>query len=377
MMLAAPMVEAAGVDFGGNARVRGQFKDKPGKTAVGTVANRFSVDASFSPTKEFGFFLQPQFSHTWGQGDDTGARVSGTDNDPDLSVHQAYMKTDFSDDFSLTAGRQELSYGDQYIMGRRSWSNVGQSFDAFKLGVNYGMGWFDVFWSKLNVFTDSRDFMGLYNSFDFGEALRAVDLYALYLADYEGATDLLWTFGLRLASNVGALDYRVEGNYQMERKRKEDTAHSFDLGFGYTFLEDMKTRFGIGYARASNKYNSLFGARHRFLGQGDFFARQNIQDFRAELSSKVVGSLKAGFEYHYFMLAKRNSPLYDLDGNSYGSKSDATQVGHEFDLWLKWMDLVDGVDLGIGTDWFLAGKYMKDNGKTRGYKTYLQLSASL
>ncbi len=52
-----------------------------------------------------------------------------------IDLHQAYFTLGNPSEFPLTmkVGRQELSYGDERLIGAFDWNNIGRSFDAAKL----------------------------------------------------------------------------------------------------------------------------------------------------------------------------------------------------------------------------------------------------
>ena len=51
--------------------------------------------------------------------------------------------------WSFRAGRQELSYGDERLVGAFGWDNLGRSFDAARLRYRTGAWVNDFFWSRL------------------------------------------------------------------------------------------------------------------------------------------------------------------------------------------------------------------------------------
>jgi hypothetical protein len=61
-----------------------------------------------------------------------------------IDLHQAYFTIGNHKEFplSLQVGRQELSYGDQRLIGPSAWNNIGRSFDAAKL--RWQNAWFGV-----------------------------------------------------------------------------------------------------------------------------------------------------------------------------------------------------------------------------------------
>ena len=90
---------------------------------------RLNLDANISDTLRA--FLQLQDSRIF---DSLSANRCSTTFRDELDIRQAYI--DIKNIFkgaTLRAGRQELSYGEQRLLGGFDWSNVTQSFDAVKL----------------------------------------------------------------------------------------------------------------------------------------------------------------------------------------------------------------------------------------------------
>ena len=70
-----------------------------------------------------------------------GSSTTGDDRDPNpesdgpMDLHQAYVTLGNHKEFPLSfkVGRQELSYGDERLIGAFDWNNLGRTFDAAKL----------------------------------------------------------------------------------------------------------------------------------------------------------------------------------------------------------------------------------------------------
>ena len=62
-------------------------------------------------------------------------------------MHQAYLVLGNAKQFPISAkvGRQELSYGDERLVGAFDWNNIGRVFDAAKLRYENDTLWVDAF----------------------------------------------------------------------------------------------------------------------------------------------------------------------------------------------------------------------------------------
>src|SRR3989338_5385126 len=136
------------------------------------------------PTEGIHVFIQPQFSRSFAQEEST---VANTANVDDLDLHQGYI--DFvkinGSPISLRLGRQELSYGDERLVGAFGWSNVGRHFDAGKVQLEWDQVWVDVFASWNERAGGNEYFGGIYSSWKVRPEMT-LDLYSLLLRDNDG-----------------------------------------------------------------------------------------------------------------------------------------------------------------------------------------------
>lgn len=137
-------------DFGAQLRLRCEIKDNGGFTATGAAADfRKSVSTGAAGTdndnsyflskllvragytdKWWSAFIQGRQSTT--TGDD---RNPNAESDGPMDLHQAYLTVGNHKEFpvSIKVGRQELSYGEERLVGAFAWNNVGRVFDAAKV----------------------------------------------------------------------------------------------------------------------------------------------------------------------------------------------------------------------------------------------------
>ncbi|HSH95134.1 MAG TPA: alginate export family protein, partial [Roseimicrobium sp.] len=93
--------------------------------------------------------------HSSTTGDD---RNPNPESDGPMDLHQAYVTIGNHKEFPLSVkvGRQELSYGDERLVGAFAWNNIGRTFDAAKL--RWQNSWFaaDIFTSRVVVPDDNN-----------------------------------------------------------------------------------------------------------------------------------------------------------------------------------------------------------------------------
>lgn len=240
---------------------------------------RLGVRALF--TEEVSAFIELEAYDFWGANfrsnylTGTDARLVGAG---DLEVYQAYVeaKEMWGTPLSLRVGRQELAFGDQWLVGPKDFgpSFTGRSFDALRLTYAVDKFSVDAFWSKLAersaVEQDGdTDFYGIYASYKAFEELT-LDAFWFFIrdaSDLEDTRTVAWynwlekrfglddyhatelhTIGLRAAGACNGFDYYANAAYQFG-----DVPH---VGFGFKPLlygdDDAEAsiwagKIGLGY----------------------------------------------------------------------------------------------------------------------------------
>ncbi len=274
-----------------------------------------------------------------------------------LDLHQAYFTLGNHKEFPLSVkvGRQELSFGEERLIGPSAWNNIGRSFDAAKL--RWQNAWFGVdFFSGLPVVPRDGQF-DMPNNQDVLSGAYATSLKipktileGYFLARNASRSAIgftphpqfpqptardIYTVGGRLKSKPGELgdwDYTVEGAYQFgdfaataTSKRLTQDAFMFIAQGGYTFADWWaKPRLGMEFDYASGDDNSadgthgtfdnLFPTNHKFYGSMDLISLQNIQDAGVNLTLKPTPRLSVAFMGNAFWLADTHDAFYTVGG---------------------------------------------------------------
>ncbi|HYG23504.1 MAG TPA: alginate export family protein [Verrucomicrobiae bacterium] len=365
-------------------------------------------------------FVEGRSSGTTGdRRGDTGAPPvpgpgTGPESDGPIDLHQAYVTVGNHKEFplSLKVGRQELSYGDERLVGAFAWNNIGRVFDAIK--VRAQTPWFaaEAFTSKLvlpddnefNVWNDYSLFSGLHLSSklipkntaeayffarndDIGSSFANPDAVLPFQTAAPVSRDI-YTLGARFKSNPGEFgnfDYTVEGAYQFGNWQQTLTSDNLDheafavvANLGYTFAECAATpRLALEYAFGSGDsdpndgrhetFDNLFPTNHKFYGYMDFFSWQNLHDVRAILSIKPLPRLSLAVEGHLFWLADTRDNLYNAGGVARGGGPNSGGFGRnaEYSSFIgSEIDIVAGyaltrfASLEAGYGHFFTGDYI-------------------
>jgi hypothetical protein len=341
----------------------------------------------------------------------------GSESDT-FDLHQAYLTVGNHKEFpvSVKVGRQELSYGEERLVGAFAWNNIGRVFDAAK--VRWQNEWFgaDFFASKVvipedgrfNVANDYDYFSGMYanslkipkNLLEFYFLARNASQSAISAEPspqfpQPGARDI-YTIGGRLKSKPGEFgnwDYTLESAYQFgdfrDRRlgatstRLEHEAWMLVAQGGYTFADAWGTpRIGAEYSFGSGDSNptdgkhetfeNLFPTNHKFYGYMDLASLQNLHDVRGIFQLKPTPRSSVAVEAHGFWLANTHDNFYNVGGaprggvtttpgNNYGiNPSYDSFVGTEVDV-IAGYAINRFTQLEVGYGHFFVGDYVKQS----------------
>ena len=274
-----------------------------------------------------------------------------------IDLHQAYFTVGNHKEFplSLKFGRQELSYGDERLIGAFGWNNIGRSFDSAKL--RWQNAWFGAdFFSAMPVVPRDGQF-DLSNEHDVLSGVYAtstkipnntLDVYFLARnADRQAINNFsdpqfpqptardIYTVGGRVKSKPGTLgnwDYTVEGAYQFGNMatnatsvRLKQDAYMFTAQAGYTFADAWATpRLGAEFDYSSGDSNpndgthgtfdNLFPTNHKFYGSMDLISLQNIEDAGISLTLKPTPRMSVAFMGNLLWLANTHDYFYNVTG---------------------------------------------------------------
>ncbi len=347
----------------------------------------------------------------------------GPESDKPLDLHQAYITIGNHKEFPLSVkiGRQELSYGDERLVGAFAWNNIGRVFDAAKL--RWQNPWFgvDFFGSYVVIPEDEQFNIDNYRDAFWGAYATSMkvpknilDVY--FLARNSGRNAIrtavspqfpqpsardIYTIGGRLKSKpaeLGNFDYTLESAYQFgnfqDRRLGGDLAPRLDhsawmvvANAGYTFTDCPATpRIAIEYCYGSGDSNptnsthgtfeNLFPTNHKFYGYMDFVSLQNIHDVRGIFQLKPHPRLSVAVEGHGFWLADTHDNFYTVAGAPRGGATLAANVGTgtgyginpSYDNFVgAELDVIAGyaltrfAQLEVGYGHFFVGDYIKSS----------------
>lgn len=434
-------------DFGGLARLRYEIRDNaltapPANDFKDGVAN----DNSYFSTKLivriahtekwWNFTIEGRNSSATGDARGSAPNIptgSSPESDGPIDLHQAFLVVGNHKEFpvSVKVGRQELSYGDERLIGAVGWSQIGRVFDAFK--VRWQNAWFgvDAFTARpvipddnnFNMWNEYEQFSGLYfntrkipkNWTEFYLLARNVSpssatLFAPDITPVPFNTSArdTYTVGARLRSATnewGKFDYTVEamgqfGNWKRPatgsrpNERDDHRAYAFTGNFGYTFTDTLGApRVAVEYDYGSGDgnpndgthetFDNLYPTNHKFYGYQDLASLQNLSDLVLIFNIKPHARLSLALETHFMWLADTHDRFYNIggvaragagatgnpgSGTGYGlNPTYGSFLGNEVDL-IAGIALTKAAVLELGYSHFFRGDYIKDTFAVSGSK---------
>ncbi|MCO4783203.1 MAG: alginate export family protein [Candidatus Cloacimonetes bacterium] len=385
-----------GFKFSGDTRVRTEFRnidyaansgfyDEDTQTLVRTNLN---IDKSVDKAD---FHVQLQHSTT--MGDATGA--AGTQ----LELHEAYVNLHIGDSSSLKMGRQEVSRGNESLIGSVNWSNTPMSYDGFVFSSNTDS--FDYKLWTLSVANNGNTFGALpvagtvdtqlngadawwkdvfdgalhvhyYNRVDGDAAATAGDRLDTYGFDWT-RTHNEWDFYVQYAKqggNDGAAGSLVDyDGDMMNLKVMYDFDNGHKAGLEYTnYSGDDAGAVGAS-VNSNGAFEALYPTGHKFLGAADIFTQSNIEDITIHWTKKANERNTFGLAYHMFKLDNSNTAVGLNAANTAGfiaptltpgTTSFNDDLGTELDLFWK-HTYSKNVDFKVGYAMFSAGDYFTAN----------------
>ncbi len=326
------------------------------------LLERLRIGMRYKPDDWINTYFQMQDSREIASARPKDPGFFGSEGDQNASLRQANMTfANFKAcPLGLTAGRQELSYGDERLIGAFDWNNIGRVFDGLKFRfqqMNWNLEAFAVmpvsqYTTHFDVPDTDDKFFGIYYQMNYVPR-QVTEFYAFYrnktdndagfpTGGYTIGTDRTAnqvgtqagdyvTLGTRIKSVPGKLgpwDYETELTGQAgslvansadtnlvdaTTRRRNLLAWASHLAGGYTFTGEEKIRLGLEYDYASGNsdpssgtntsFQNLFPTNHKFYGYMDLFAWRNMHDARAQFNITPIKKLALDLDYHAFWVA--------------------------------------------------------------------------
>lgn len=366
------------------------------------ISQRTRLGLIYSHEK-YSLKITGQDSRVWG--DESYYNSTGIKGDvASVDLYEAWFQLKLNQFSSLKIGRQEWSYDDQRLLAARNWGQTGMAYDGIllkfdnknfradiglllnndaenKVGNEYTpdkMKFLDFFYLSKKIGEKSIvTFTGILNGYqkeEDSETIYATATYGPYFKinnqkiELEGSA--FHQIGTNIKSqNVNAYLLSIRGLYKFSDK--------FNLGPGMDIISGNNTS---STSETDHSFNILYGGRHRFLGEMDYFSdlTKSVSDagiIDLYAKSKIAFNKKNSLNlaYHHFSTHKNIPDPNDLSTNL------KKQLGDEFNMMYKYKTEIP-VELRIGISLFNATKSMEILQGVNGiaselqYFTYVQLA---
>ncbi len=370
------LAELQNVEVGGSLKIRGNYWrfDKQGATSFVEQRTALNVKADF--TNDVSTFVEFDSYGDWGQGFRSNY-LTGIDGRgaSDVSLYQAYInvKNLWGTPLSLRVGRQELSFGAEFLLGNNSSAPYfrGLSFDAIRLTYATDQFKVDAFAAKLaesfqNFGKGDVDLYGVYGSY-IGIEDITLDAYWLLLQDSSVVDKYvdIHTFGLRGSGKVGSFDFEAEVAYQLGSVDGQPSA--CPLGFG-----EANVNYGTFGAHAIAGYTFDAPWQPRVFGLFAYYGAGKADNCRWS-NDRTLPFNRLFSDFRYSDFVDVNSNATNVIGYALGVQVSPTEctklslAGKYFDL-----DKNIGEQKSWGWEVNLAGtyNYSQDLAFSAGYSHF-------
>jgi hypothetical protein len=303
---------------------------------------------------------------------------------------QAYLEFHM-DKVKVFAGRQELKYGGERLVGISDWTNNSRTWDGF-LGRYGDKNLIDIFsTSVVTVHPSSLDKHGAGLTFHGAVGtLGAVVPHMViqpfvYFKSFPGVTsqqgikgsDLFVTPGVEVAAefpvglNFDTLIALQRGNYSNDTVKA--AAGYFKAGWNFANLTwQPRFRPEYDYASGNNRqdlnrigtFDQSYPSNHNAFGLTDLFGFENIKQERLNLDLNPTDRLSLLFQQEWLQMATRFDNIYSGSAGTV-VKAPTTglasaDIGREFDASGKYL-LSDSLVVNVGVGHFSPGTVMREN----------------
>lgn len=325
--------------------------------------------------ENFRWVIAPQDVRVWG--DEKNHTTAGNLGDEaSLDLHEAYVELKMNPSLGIKAGRMELSYDNEWLLGRRNWNQSGIASDALLIkyatqqwNVHAALSWNSLKETLVNNFYPADRyktlaFLWLNRSFNTHHSFSWI-----FTGTGQTPTDTVntlhfrYTTGFYYRLNTGQLQGDANFYYQFGKNQAAQKVSAF-LGTGNLIYNERKLKPGTGFVVSSGNKNPALGAdhvfdliysaRHKFLGHIDYFRN---------LSSHVK---QAGIIDTYFSLSWTANPRLTVINTLHNfrvmvnnpSVTGSKQLGIENDLILRYK-LAEWGSLEYGLLWLSPSATLK------------------
>jgi hypothetical protein len=375
-------------------RVRGEFRERmEGFDGAGFIENqkdvyylsRLRLNASITPTRLLSLQVQAQDARVAKK---TVGPVSTPFTAP-IDLRMAFADIgDAKSAVAVRAGRQELVYGDQRLVGHVSWLNAARTFDAVKVTLRTSAFSVDAFGaSVVRILDGAFDKSGNGNRFA-GAYLTttklipsgSVEPFMFWRRDVGLRTETATvgdlnqtTVGVRLAGRLPAsLDYGIELALQRGSLGTDDIrawAGHWQLRESLPGAAAVRLTGEYNYASGDENpadgvhgtFDQLYPTPHDKYGLADQIGWKNIHHLRGGVELTPVRALPVTANYHSWWLAEERDGIFTTGSAPLArviAGAASRHVGQELDVQVS-RTLTPQLLLAAGYARIFTGDFLK------------------
>ena len=376
-------------------RLRGEFRERmEGFDGFGFNStredlywlSRLRVNAALTPSKSLSFQAQVQDARV-------GKKTVGPTGAPfkaAMDLRMAFADVGAtSGPVTVRAGRQELVYGEQRLIGHVSWLNAARTFDGVRATIRSKPFSVDIFATSVVRILDGEfdksgagnRFAGVYGSTTKLIPSATVEPYVLIKRDVNlraeaGAFGTLkeTTTGVRVAGRLPArLDYGVEMAMQRGSLGTDDIsawAGHWQLRESFPGRAAIKLTGEYNFASGDSDpadnvrgtFEQLYPTPHDKYGLADQIGWKNVHHARAGFEITPIKGLPFTANYHSWWLAEEKDAIYNA-GSAVVARVAAgaidRHVGQEIDVQVS-RALTPQIQAAAGYAHISPGAFLKE-----------------
>jgi len=338
------------------------------------------------PARWMTFYVQFHDTHALG----LPLKYTSSNMRDNFDFRQGYLEF-HAKPIEVYAGRKELKFGDERVVGISDWTNNSRTFDGFFVRIG-DQNRLDLFSASVVVIHPTAldrhaaglNFHGAYGSINTWVPRSTIEPYVFIKAlpsvssqQKIPGTETEVTTGLRVAYNAEAgFDFVAEGDLQ-RGSYSNDSIHSGAAyaKVGYTATKipwKPRLRGEYDYATGNTHTNPLrigtfdqqYPSSHNVFGQVDLFGWENIKQARANLDLVPASHLTLLIQQEFLRTASREDSVYSGSGAVVVKPPAggflANNIGHGFDAAMKYV-FHDSFVVSAGVGHFSPGQLMTEN----------------
>ena len=347
--------------------------------------HRIRLNLSIQPASWLRFFVQPHNVLAPGHRGPVPASVEAP-----FDFHQGFAELTRRV-WTVRAGRQEVNFGAQRLIGSANWGNTSRSYDGLRATRRLSSATVDAFATtvvqterdRLDSFLDTaRQLHGVHVASDKwirGGLLEAYSFWKISNSepDPAGAAGRTshYTAGLRA---LGKLPRRFDYNLEMALQAGQYAslghrawAGYWNLGYSltggersprlvatYTYASGNKS-YGQGRSRT---FDQLYPTNHAYYGFADRHSWRNLHEAAGTLVLRPARGLIVNCELHSFWLTTRKDAFYDFNGRAVVRNPRATSnhLDVEADVNAVW-DLTRHLQIIVGYTHIFPGAFIEQS----------------